>query len=104
VKIVTVIDEFMVSKKDGGVMSKPVTIAFETNGTGYMGFLCEYPGAFVRGKTVDEALSKVEREVKIYQKWCGIEIENDIVPEVVQLHKSPLNQYLPVLWLIPCII
>lgn len=72
-------------------MSSPVNVAFETNGSGYMGFLCEYPGAFVRGKTLDEALSKVEHEVKIFKKWLGMDIEQDIVPKVVQIHKSSLK-------------
>jgi len=72
-------------------VSNPVTVAFETNGSGYMGFLCDYPGAFVRGKTIDEALSKVEHEIKIYQKWLGMDIEQDIVPKVVQIHKSSLK-------------
>lgn len=39
-------------------MNKSVAIALETNGIGYLGFLSEFPGAFVRGKTIDEALSK----------------------------------------------
>lgn len=71
-------------------MSKTVAVAFETNGTGYMGFLRDYPGAFVRGKTLEEALSKVEHEVKIYQKWLGLCANQDIIPEVIQVHKSSL--------------
>ena len=46
---------------------------------------------FCRGKTLDEALSKVQHEVKIFKKWLGMDIEQDIVPKVVQIHKSSLK-------------
>jgi hypothetical protein len=71
-------------------MSKLVTMAFETNGKGCLGFLCEYPGAFVRGRTIDEALSKIEHELKSYQKWRGMDLEEKIIPEVIQIHESSL--------------
>ena len=63
-----------------------LSIAFETNGRGYLGFICELPGAFVRGQTLEEALAKVEREVKRYQKWLGNEKEFANKAEIVQLH------------------
>jgi len=44
-------------------------MAFETNGKGYMGFIVELPGAFIRGITEQEALTKVKKEVSLYLKW-----------------------------------
>lgn len=72
-------------------MSLSAPIALETNGIGYLGFLSEFLGAFVRGKTINEALAKVEHEVKIYQKWWGMEVREHIMPEVIQIHKSSLK-------------
>lgn len=48
-----------------------VSVALETNGRGYLGFIVELPGAFVRGKTKQEALLKVPKEVSQYLKWLG---------------------------------
>lgn len=45
------------------------SIALETNGKGFIGFLVELPGAFVRGRNETEALSKVPREVECYLQW-----------------------------------
>jgi hypothetical protein len=49
-----------------------VSVAVETNGKGFIGFLAELPGAFVRGKNEAEILSKVDWEVKTYFDWLGI--------------------------------
>ena len=49
-----------------------ISVALETNGIGYIGFLAELPGAFVRGRTEEEALSKVDSEITSYLRWIGI--------------------------------
>ncbi|MFB0508894.1 MAG: hypothetical protein ACETVX_00195 [bacterium] len=67
-----------------------ISIAFETNGKGYLGFIIELPGAFIRGRTEKEALSKVNQEVKSYLKWLGIEENLDYNTNVVQRHQSSL--------------
>jgi len=67
-----------------------VSIAFETNGKGYMGFIVELPGAFVRGRTEEEAIAKVNREVNLYLKWLTLEQQHDYTIEVVQIHRSSL--------------
>jgi len=67
-----------------------VSIAFETNGRGYIGFIAELPGAFVRGRTEEEALSKVDGEVKVYLKWLGIEQKWSYDSVIVQRHQSSL--------------
>jgi hypothetical protein len=65
-----------------------ISVAFETNGVGHLAYLVELPGAFVRGKTEDEALAKVEREVTSYLKWLGLSKSYNV--QVVQRHKSSL--------------
>jgi hypothetical protein len=49
-----------------------VSVAMETNGRGFIGFLVELPGAFVRGRSEPEALSKVHCEARSYLDWLGI--------------------------------
>jgi hypothetical protein len=68
-----------------------VSISFETNGKGYIGFIVELPGAFVRGKTEDEAIAKVNREVNIYLKWLCIKHNPHYKIQVVQKHQSALQ-------------
>lgn len=67
-----------------------VSIAFETNGKGYMGFIVELPGAFVRGRIEEEAIAKVDSEVSLYLKWLGIEKKPKYKIQVVQRHRSSL--------------
>jgi predicted RNase H-like HicB family nuclease len=67
-----------------------VSIAFETNGRGYMGFIVELPGTFVRGKTKNEAIAKVNQEVNLYLKWLKMEQKHDYNVKVVQMHRSSL--------------
>ncbi len=77
-------------KKPLVTLTNVVSIGFETNGKGYIGFLAEVPGAFVRGRTEEEALSKVDREVKSYLKWLGIEQKWNYNTLVIQRHQSSL--------------
>lgn len=67
-----------------------LSIAFETNGKGYIGFIAELPGAYVRGRTEEEALDKVKAEARSYLKWLGIEQERDYTTMIVQSHHSKL--------------
>lgn len=67
-----------------------VSIVFETNGKGYLGFIVELPGAFVRGKTKNEAIAKVNQEVNLYLKWLNMEKKRDYNVKVVQMHRSSL--------------
>jgi hypothetical protein len=52
--------------------AKRISVALETNGKGFIGFIVQLPGAYVRGKTEEEALSKVGSEVQSYSKWLGV--------------------------------
>ena len=67
-----------------------VSIAFETNGRGCIGFIVELPGAFIRDRTQKEAIAKVNGEVNLYLKWLGIEQQPRYRIQVVQRHKSSL--------------
>lgn len=65
----------------------------EFNEDGYLIYSESFPGAYVRGKTCNEALAKFENEIKQYCKWAGIDIESgsQIETNVVQEKKSALN-------------
>jgi hypothetical protein len=47
-------------------------IVYETNGKGFLGWLVEYPGAYVRGRTEAEARAKVQDELASYSAWLDI--------------------------------
>ncbi len=67
-----------------------ISIGFETNGKGYIGYLVELPGAYIRGRTEEEAISKLNREVNLYLKWLGIKQKPDYKIQIVQNHQSSL--------------
>lgn len=48
-------------------------IVFETNGKGFLGWIVELPGAFVRGPTLELALAKVGVELRDYAAWLDLE-------------------------------
>lgn len=47
-------------------------IVFETNGKGFLGWIVELPGAFVRGQTLDGALAKLGAEMRDYAAWLDL--------------------------------
>lgn len=65
-----------------------VSLALETNGKGHLGFVVDLPGAFVRGRTEFEAVSKVSPEIGTYLKWLGLEAKDDYRILVVQRFRS----------------
>ena len=67
-----------------------LSVAFETNGKGFIGFIVELPGAFVRGKTEGEALSKVNVEVNSYLRWLGDSKAHNFEFQVIQRRSSNL--------------
>jgi len=68
-----------------------VTLAFETNGRGCLGFIVQLPGAYVRAPTEDEALSKVQAEVGSYYGWLGERAPPSVRAMVTQRHQSQLK-------------
>lgn len=68
-----------------------LSIALETNGRGFQGFIIELPGAFVRGRTEHEALSKTIKEAASYAKWLESSAPTRIRARVVQRHQCELT-------------
>jgi hypothetical protein len=69
----------------------PVSVALETKRKGYIGFLVELPGAYVRGRTEEAALSKVDSEVRSYLRWVGTPPRKSKYRSVVvQRHRGSL--------------
>ncbi len=49
-------------------------VVYETNGKGFLGWIENLPGAYVRGKTIEEARSKYEKEICEYGQWLDMEV------------------------------
>lgn len=56
-------------------------LILETNGKGFMGWIAELPGAFVRGATPEEARGKVSGELAACAKWLEIAVGGQCVLE-----------------------
>ncbi len=69
---------------------KRISVALETNGRGFIGFIAQLPGAYVRGKNEEEALSKVDGEVRSYARWLAVEAPVDYDICVSQRHHCSL--------------
>jgi predicted RNase H-like HicB family nuclease len=54
-------------------------IVYETNGKAFLGWIVELPGAYIRGKTLDEARNKINGEITAYQKWLDLQVKNEII-------------------------
>ena len=67
-----------------------ISIALETNGKGFMGFLVDLPGAFIRGEDEEDALSKVRHEAESYFDWLGILRASPTKWQIVQRHYCQL--------------
>ena len=65
----------------------------EYNDKGYLIYATNFVGAYVRGATENEALSKFGGEVRAYLRWCGVcELpKDDVQVEIVQRKESPLQ-------------
>lgn len=48
-----------------------IEICCEYNEEGYLFTLMDFPGAYLRGKTENEALAKLGGEIRSYQRWRG---------------------------------
>lgn len=68
--------------------TEALSLGLETNGKGYIGFVIELPGAFVRGSTEEAAISKACVESISYLSWLGIEPPRKISVSIVQTTKS----------------
>ena len=67
-----------------------LSVAMETNGTGFQGFIVELPGAYVRGPSEAEALSKAPIEAGSYLEWLGQKRSPFPKARTVQSHQCRL--------------
>lgn len=65
----------------------------EYNDFGYLIYAANFPGAFVRGVTENEALAKFSGELRSYLRWCGLSCSDSQAPqvEIVQRKYSELQ-------------
>lgn len=65
---------------------------WEHNGDDSIIYFDGFPGAFARGATKDEALSKAETEIKSYLKWTNTDSEaSEILFQMIQEHPTSLS-------------
>jgi len=64
----------------------------EYNDDGYLVFAGNYPGAYARGRTKEEALNKIPDEIQSYQLWSNADnIKDNITIEIHEEQKSDLQ-------------
>jgi len=63
-------------------------IVYETNGKGVLGWIVELPGAYVRGKTVEEARNKTENEIIEYKKWLDLPYNDEYFTKETIVHSE----------------
>ena len=83
-------DEDRIRKAIRSELGSRVSVALETNGKGFIGHIEELPGAYIRGATEDEALSKVPAEVEAYLRWLQAKGRSEFETVVTQRHVSSL--------------
>jgi hypothetical protein len=67
-----------------------VHLALETNGRGWLGYLEELPGAFVRGQTQPDCHAKVNGEIREYLEWLGCLPADEPLVSVSKIIQSDL--------------
>ena len=65
-----------------------IRCVWEHNGEDTLLYAEDYPGAFTRGASLEEALQKMEREIVSYMRWCGQMPQERYEPIVVQEQSS----------------
>ncbi len=76
--------------RDVSKAANSLSVAMETNGRGFHGFIVELPGAFVRGRTEKEAVSKVDGEAGSFLRWLGQRRTSFPRARIVQTHRCGL--------------
>ncbi len=71
-------------------VERSLSVGLETNGKGFHGYLVELPGAFVRGSTEKQAVSKIPSEAESYLHWLGLERSSFPEAQIVQRHQCRL--------------
>ena len=65
-----------------------MNIVYETNGKGFLGWIVDLPGAYVRGSTIDEARNKIESEIKEYEEWLNISASRSNIYKEAIVHSN----------------
>ena len=68
-----------------------INCVWEHNGADTLLYAENFPGAYARGASLEEAARKMEREIGTYQKWRGLLPPEDYVLEIVQEQVSELQ-------------
>ncbi len=64
---------------------------WEHNGSDSLVYAESYIGAYARGRSLQEALAKMEREITSYAKWCNMEIPSSMTLELSMDKASDLQ-------------
>ncbi len=64
---------------------------WEHNGDASLLYCADFPGAFTRGSSLEEALIKMPAEICAYCAWAGIPLASPLVPVVIFEKDSDLN-------------
>ena len=67
-----------------------INCVWEHNGNDSLLYAADLPGAFSRGRTREEALSKMEREVFAFLRWMGEPVPDSVEIEIIQDKASEL--------------
>ena len=68
-----------------------VFIVKEYNKNGYLLYFDNFPGAYTRGKTLEEALLKIPFELESYCRWANIPFDGKTETKIVQEKLSDLH-------------
>ena len=66
-------------------------VIVEFNKDGYLLYSETFPGAYTRGSSLEEAMSKFPDEIKKYCLWASIELKDDVESIIVQEKHSNLK-------------
>ena len=67
-----------------------VNCVWEHNGNDSLLYAADYPGAFTRGASLEEALGKMPDEIAAYLRWRGQTPPERVIPQVAQEKESTL--------------
>lgn len=68
-----------------------VSCVWEHNGNDTLLYCVDFPGAYTRGSSLQEAAEKIPAEVRSYCRWGGLELPFDMDVKVVQEAACDLN-------------
>lgn len=66
-------------------------VIVEFNKGGYLLYLETFPGAYTRGSSLEEAMSKLPDEIKKYCIWASVKMNNDVKSLIIQEKHSNLK-------------